>query len=87
MKAQKFTDPIAIVVIFLTVTLFILALFIKGFTHDVLLEAAVFLVSAKLILMSKHNAVTESRLEARLEEIRGLLVPTAGGERVESPRP
>ena len=86
MKAQKFTDPVAIAVIFLTVTLFILALFIKGFTHDVLLEAAVFLVSAKLILMSKHNAVTESRLEAHLEEIKSLLVPTPRGESTESPR-
>ena len=39
-----------ILFIFATLILFILALFSKGFTHDLLLEAAVFLVSAKLIL-------------------------------------
>jgi hypothetical protein len=46
-------DPSSFVVIFLTLALFLLALFMKGFTQEVLLEAGVFLVSVKLILMSQ----------------------------------
>jgi hypothetical protein len=45
------------VVIALTLILFVVALLIKGFTHDLLLEADVFLVSVKLILMSHKNSV------------------------------
>src|SRR5438045_2524576 len=46
-----------IVVIALTLILFIVALFIQGLTHELLLEAGVFLVSVKLILMSYKNSV------------------------------
>lgn len=38
------------IVIALTFILFAAALFFKGFTHDLLLEAGVFLVSVKLII-------------------------------------
>jgi len=53
--------------------LFIGALFTKGFTHDLLLEAGVFLVSVKLILMaynSKQNQVTIMR---EFEELKALM--------------
>ena len=36
----------------ITLGLFVIALFEKGFTHDLLLEAGVFLVSVKLVIMS-----------------------------------
>jgi hypothetical protein len=72
-KKRKTYDPAAIVVIALTLVLFIVALFVNGFTHDLLLEAAVFLVSAKLILMAKANGETERRLELQLVEIKDLL--------------
>lgn len=72
-KKRKTYDPAAIVVIVLTLVLFIVALFVNGFTHDLLLEAAVFLVSAKLILMAKANGETEWRLESQLEEIKASL--------------
>jgi hypothetical protein len=36
----------------ITLGLFVIALFEKGFTHDLLLEARVFLVSVKLVIMS-----------------------------------
>lgn len=62
-----------VVVIVLTTLLFIAALFVKGFSHDLLLEGAIFLVSAKLILMAKANAETERRLELQLVEIKILL--------------
>ncbi len=60
-------------VIALTLVLFMTALLIKGFAHDMLLEAGVFLVSVKLILMSHKNSVVAERAEQRLEQIEALL--------------
>jgi hypothetical protein len=74
-RVLKSSDPWSIIIIVLTVGLFVLALFLKGFTHDLLLESGVFLVSAKLILMAKRNAETESRLEQHLNQIKELLAP------------
>jgi hypothetical protein len=73
MKKARYSDPVAFIVLVLTVVLFGVSVVVKGFTHDLLLEAGVFLVSAKLILMAKKNAETEFRLEQHLNEIKGLL--------------
>lgn len=70
---SKHYDPWAIVVIALTLILFIAALFLKGFSHDVLLEAGVFLVSVKLIMMSYKNSILAQHTEERLEQIYSLL--------------
>jgi hypothetical protein len=59
----------SLVVIALTFTLFIVALFIKGLTHEILLEAGVFLVSIKLIMMSHKNSVLAKKTEFQLERI------------------
>jgi hypothetical protein len=53
----KHYDPWAIIVVALTLILFITALFLKGLSHDLLLETGVFLVSVKLIMMSYKNSV------------------------------
>jgi len=59
-QTSRSSDPWSAVVIAATLVLFSLALFLKGLTHDLLLEAAVFLVSLKLILMAnKHRAAVE----------------------------
>ncbi len=73
MSKSKFADPWSIVVILLTVGLFILASFLKGFTHELLLEAGVFLVSVKLIVMASKNTKTDSRIEQQLNRIEELL--------------
>jgi predicted tellurium resistance membrane protein TerC len=73
MKMFRSSDPWALVVIVLSFGLFFLALILKGFTHDLLLEAGVFLVSVKLILMAKKNTETENRVERHLTEIKELL--------------
>ncbi len=73
MKRSKSSDPWAVLTIVLSVGLFLLALFVKGFTHEMLLEAGVFLVSVKLILMAKKNTETEYRLEQRLASIQEML--------------
>ena len=70
----KSSDPWSIVVIILTVALFILALFVKGFTKGLLVECGVLLVSIKLILMAKKTAVIEENLECRLDRIEKLLL-------------
>jgi predicted tellurium resistance membrane protein TerC len=73
MKMFRSSDPWALIVIVLSFGLFFLALILKGFTHDLLLEAGVFLVSVKLILMAKKNTDTENRVERHLTEIKELL--------------
>ena len=73
MRLWQSSDPVAMVVIILTGGLFVVALFCKGFSHDVLLETGVFLVSVKLILMAQKNTETEKRLEQQLLQIKQLL--------------
>jgi len=70
---RKYFDPTSIAVILVTLVLFIAALFYKGFTHDLLLEAGVFLVSVKLILLSFRNSVFISDLKKELREIKELI--------------
>ncbi len=73
MKLFKSSDRWANVVILLTVGLFSLSLAVKGFTHELFLEAGVFLVSVKLILMTGKNAASEERMERHLNQIKALL--------------
>lgn len=71
--ANRLIDAGNTLTIAITLVLFATALFSTGFTHDLLLEAGVFLVSVKLILLAyKHQVATES-VERQLEEIRRLL--------------
>jgi hypothetical protein len=74
MALFKSSDPWSVVVIALTVGLFLVALFVKGFTHSLFLETGVLLVSIKLILMAKKNAKTEESLERHLTRIEELLL-------------
>jgi hypothetical protein len=70
---HKHFDPWSLVVIVLTLVLFVIALFVKGITHELLLETGVFLVSLKLILMSHKNSVLARQTEERLGVIADLL--------------
>jgi CHASE3 domain sensor protein len=73
MHTFKGSDPWALIVIVLSFGLFGVALIVTGFTHDLLLEAGVFLVSLKLILMAKKNTETANRVEQQLTQIKELL--------------
>ena len=66
-------DRGSLITIVITFILFTLALFSKGFTHDLLLEAGVFLVSVKLILMLYKNSIHNKELMKELHEIKGIL--------------
>ena len=70
---RKHIDGGSLVVILMTFVLFVAALFEKGFSHDLLLEAGVFLVSVKLIIMSYKSARRSAELKERLDEIHGAL--------------
>jgi len=64
---NKFIDKGSLFIALITLTLFVAALFTKGFTHDLFLEAGVFLVSVKIILMAYQNKMTTRRIEEKLD--------------------
>lgn len=66
---KKKYDVSSIIVISVTFLLFFVALFTKGLTHDILLEAGVLLVSIKLIIMAFR---TETFYRDILEEVKKL---------------
>lgn len=70
---MKHFDRGSLLVIVITFVLFTMALFFTGFTHDLLLEAGIFLVSLKLIIMSYKSSVSSLRVHQELEEIKSLL--------------
>ena len=70
---QKHFDTGSTFVIAITFILFTIALFTKGWTHDLLLEAGVLLVSIKLIMMTFKNGRNISYFKQELEEIKELL--------------
>jgi hypothetical protein len=69
MSVRKHFDAWSLVVIAITLVLFLAALFVTGFTHDLLLEAGVFLVSVKLILMAYKSSVSNEAMRQKLDEI------------------
>ena len=66
---SKHLDRSTQITLGVTLVLFVVALFEKGFTHDLLLEAAVFLVSAKLVLLSYKASVNNDALAGQLAEM------------------
>ena len=69
----KHFDTASLVVIAITFVLFVLALFTQGFTHDLFLEAGIFLVSVKLIFLGYRNSVANRQLTSNLQEIKEML--------------
>jgi hypothetical protein len=69
----KYFDAGTLIVIIITFILFSIALFVKGLTHDLLLEAGVFLVSVKLIIMSYKNSKANNEISKDLSYIKSLL--------------
>jgi len=69
LELKRHYDTGSLVVIAVTFILFVSAVFTKGFTHDILLEAAVFLVSVKLIIMAYKNIDETDSLHKKLDDI------------------
>ncbi|UCD30822.1 MAG: hypothetical protein JSW04_09620 [Desulfobacterales bacterium] len=70
---KSYFDAGSLIVIITTFVLFAVALFTKGFTHDLLLEAGVLLVSIKLIQMGYKSSLNIKSVENELKAIKGLL--------------
>ncbi len=73
MNGVRFLDAGSYAVMAVTLILFVVALFLKGLSHDLLLEAGVFLISVKLIMMSYKNAVSAQKTEDDLKMILAIL--------------
>ncbi len=72
-KIHHHFDVSTILIILITFVLFAIALFTKGFTHDLLLEAGVFLVSVKLIFMSYKQGKAYNTIINDLDDIKDKL--------------
>ena len=70
---KKHFDIGSILVIIVTGLLFTAALFVKGFTHEILLEAGVLLVSIKLIMMAYRNGLNYTDIKKELLEIKSFI--------------
>jgi hypothetical protein len=67
---NRYLDVGSIVVIIITLVLFVLALLMKGFTQDLLLASAVFLVSVKLIRMAHKISKYNDEIMKQMKEIK-----------------
>ncbi len=66
-------DTGSMLVILITFFLFFIALFVKGLTKEMLLEAGVLLVSIKIIMMAHKNSATSNEISKDLEEIKKMI--------------
>jgi hypothetical protein len=69
MRKDKALDSGSLTIIVVTFVLFALSLFTKGFTHDLLLESGIFLVSVKLIMFAYKSNVMKESIENKLDAI------------------
>ena len=70
---KKYLSAADLLVIAITFILFTIALFAKGITHDLLLEAGVLLVSIKIIMMHYKNVLSGRAMMNELREIKQTL--------------
>jgi hypothetical protein len=70
---MKHIDNGSMFVIVTTFVLFVLALFVKGLAHDVLLGAGVFLVSVKLIIIAYKASVSAESIKNELKDVKEIL--------------
>jgi len=70
---NKNFDTGSLVTILATFILFVVALFTKGLTHDLLLEAGVFLVSVKIIMMAYKNSIMSKEITKNLNQIKTMI--------------
>ncbi|MBN2632430.1 MAG: hypothetical protein JXR66_02665 [Bacteroidales bacterium] len=75
---KRFFDTGTMVVVLITLILFILALFTKGLTHDILLESGVFLISVKLIMMAYKTNLFYNDISENLKKILDKIDTTPG---------
>jgi hypothetical protein len=62
-------DLASMVTLAITVILFIIAIFTKGLTHELLLEAGIFLISLKLVLSSSKSELSSKIIEEKIDRL------------------
>ena len=67
---NKYFSTADLIVIVVTMVLFIAALFTKGLTHDLFLEAGVLLVSIKIIMMNHKSIMANQVILTELKDIK-----------------
>ena len=70
---NKYLDIGSILVAIVTLVLFGAALLVKGITHDLFLEAGVFLVSVKIMATAYKHSLAVRQLNEKLDKILALL--------------
>lgn len=78
---NKHMDFGSLMVAIITFVLFLAALFTKGVSHDLFLEAGIFLVSVKIIIMAYKNSIAIGHLSEKLDKI--LVELSTNGQRAE----
>lgn len=73
MRVLRHVDLASRITIVVTFILFAVAVFLKGLKHDLLLEAGIFLVSAKLIIMSYRQHESAESIQQSLDELKETL--------------
>lgn len=73
-KYKKHFDTGSLIIIAITIALFTSAWFTTGYSHSLLLEAGVFLVSLKLIMMSYNLYTINKRILSELDEIKRAII-------------
>jgi len=69
----KHIDTGSMIIIILTFLLFIVALWVKGLTRDLLLEIGVLLISIKIIMMSYKSSKNSEEVMKELKSIKDRL--------------
>ncbi len=69
----KHLSKFDLLIIIITFLLFMVALFLKGFTKDLFLEIGVLLVSIKIIVMNHRNLIKNESIIKELKEIKKAL--------------
>ncbi len=70
---KKYFDLGSNLIIILTFTLFVAAIYTSGLTHNLFLETGVLLVSIKLIMMNHKNSLTNQKLLEKIDELKKLI--------------
>lgn len=66
---RRYLDTGSAVVAGVTLVLFVAALFVKGVTKDLFLEAGILLVSIKIIMMTYKSGIATERLERKIDAL------------------
>ena len=81
MKLSDQVDRSSLVIIVATFVMFAAALFVKGFTKEVLLEVGVLLVSIKLIMMAHKNGVVAGETKTMIESLHSAVLELQDNEK------